>query len=123
MLDFLTKLFRPSPRKPHRRLRRGFRPLVEALEDRLTPAGNIDVTFLAGSLKIVGDANDQTLYITQQADGRLTLNTDIATGMKLNGQVVSGFQGVTLPTQVGAGVTINMGGGNDFLTLTGNLAD
>ena len=83
------------------------------------PAGLIDVTFLNGTLKITGDASSNTLTLSQTSDCRLTLTTDIGTGLKVIDVAVSGFIGHTLATPVTGGVSINLGGGFDSLTFSG----
>lgn len=96
---------------------------VQQFGERIVPAGLVDVTFLNGTLKIVGDDAINTLTVTQTANGPLTLTTDIGTGLKVNGQAVVGFMGHTLATPVTGNVTINMGGGSDFLYFSGAAAD
>ncbi|WP_157369188.1 beta strand repeat-containing protein [Zavarzinella formosa] len=96
---------------------------VEQFGERIVPAGLVDVTFMNGTLKIMGDAADNTLTVTQTADNRLTLTTDIGTGLRVNGTNVSGFMGHTLTTPVTGGVTVNMGAGIDSLTFNGATED
>ncbi|MGL4550160.1 MAG: hypothetical protein ACRC33_03145 [Gemmataceae bacterium] len=99
------------------------RPRIEVLEGRAVPAGLIDVTFQNGALKILGDADANTLTVTQGADGRLTLTTDLGSSVRVNGQDVPVLGGHTLSTPVTAGVIVSLGGGNDALTFSGSVED
>lgn len=95
----------------------------EVLEDRIAPAGLITANFEGGVLKITGDADTQSLTVTQAADGRLTLTTDIGTGLEVNGTAVQGFMGYTLPSLVTGAVSIDLGDGSDSLLLSGQVSD
>src|SRR5262245_8046840 len=114
MFHSLSRLFsRPTRHRP----RRGFRPGVEALEGREVPASLLDVTFQNGKLSIVGSSGHDTLYFQQQANGTVTLNTLDKGQIKLNGKMYDGMIGVSLNGPVTGGVTIDMGGGPDYVNL------
>jgi hypothetical protein len=123
MLSFLSQPLRFGRRPMTPRRRFGLQPQLEMLEGREVPAGLLTATFASGILKISGDTASNTLTIHQNADGRLTLTTDIGTGLKVNGNAVSGFMGHTLSAPVSGGVFINMGDGSDSLTFSGLNAD
>ena len=123
MFKYLSNLFhsttRPTTRQAVRRSRSGSPSSIEALEDRIAPAGLIDVAFHNGTLQINGDAQNNTLTVYETADGRLTLTTDIGTALRVNGADVSGFLGHTLDGVVTGGITVNLGDGIDALTFNG----
>src|SRR5262249_41189039 len=98
---------------------RGFRPRIEALEDRAVPASLIDVTFQNGKLSITGSSGDDNLFFHQEANGLIHLNTEIFGTMKVNGVQVNGLLGTTLNAPVTGDVTIDMGGGKDFIDFSG----
>ncbi len=93
-----------------------FSPCLEALEPRLAPAGIVALTLKGGALTITGDAADNHVDIRDAGDGTLRIfdDYDSTTLFSLNGgQATSGhFLAVT------GGITVNLQGGHDRLTLS-----
>jgi|GEM_PF-6908809 len=115
---------RPTPGQPAETARAGALPRsIEALEARIAPAGLIDVSFSKGVLAIHGDADNNNLTITETADGRLSLTTDVASTLRINGTDFNGLMGQTLAGPVTGGVTIDLGDGVDILRFNGSVAD
>src|SRR5262245_39722041 len=93
---------------------------LESLETRETPAGVVDVTFLGGSLTLVGDeaANGIGIGLDAMGGPRLEIGaTDGTTMFRLNG--LTPQASVTLPVVVTGDVTIRTGAGNDTVALRG----
>jgi hypothetical protein len=83
-----------------------------------TAGGTIAAIFTGGRLTLTGDAADNSLLITQGADGRLILSGNgSGTGIRLNGDAAGGT--VTLPAAVTGPVMINLGDGLDNLFIDG----
>jgi hypothetical protein len=90
---------------------RSFRPDLEALECRLTPAaGNVTTSLVGGTLTITDNAAASTLTLSQPAAGEVTITP--GTGTTVNGQT-----GPVTITGVTGGLDVNLGGGNDTLTF------
>jgi cyclophilin family peptidyl-prolyl cis-trans isomerase len=98
-----------------RKTRAGVRSVLgfEQLEDRTVPAGNVLVAVLDGSLSVQGDDAGNQIWIAgfgpsgviiRSLDGSTTINGQ-------NAIFVKGIRG---------GYSINMGGGDDHLLLTGS---
>jgi hypothetical protein len=124
----LQKEDAPMSKRPS--LSRSARLLLETLESRSTPAGNVAATFSAGTLTLTGDALGNDITITTVMDPDVPLLHTIVTGN--NETLVNG-----LPWQAFSGVShivirLNQGndklyfgvqgatGGNSF-TIPGNL--
>jgi hypothetical protein len=87
---------------------------LESLEARDTPAGVVDVTFLGGSLTLVGDETANGIAFGRDAGAsvRLVISaTDGNTTFRLNG--LTPQASVTLPAAVTGDITIRAGAGND----------
>jgi hypothetical protein len=94
------------------RKRRCFRPIVELLESRLTPSGNVTTSVVAGSLTITGDAQANGITISQTAAHQITITPDATTSIN---NLTAGTP-VTL-NNITHSLTINLGAGNDNLTF------
>jgi fibronectin-binding autotransporter adhesin len=88
-----------------------FRPLLEHLEERLTPAGNVQVsTDALGNLHLTGDALSNSVRITQT--GVTTINVTGLSGTTINHSAVP-----FTATNFTGGIDGKMGGGDDFVEL------
>lgn len=115
---------RPTTGQPAETARAGaLSRSIEALEDRIAPAGLIDVSFSKGVLVIHGDADNNNLTLTETADGRLTITADVGSTLRVNGVDFNGISGQTLTGPVTGGVTIDLGDGADTLRFNGSVAD
>jgi len=92
-------------------LSRRFRPALELLENRLTPAGNIYAAVRLGSLYISGDTRDNAVMITQDKLGTFTVSP-ADTSTRINGRSAP----ITF-TRVTGSVITNLGLGNDTVQL------
>jgi hypothetical protein len=90
-----------------RRATRTFKPMLEGLENRETPAGDVLAFFSAGNLTLVGDSDPNAVTITQVA-GNL-----VVTG---NGTTVNGGAAFTTAGPVNS-VGIQLGSGADAVTF------
>src|SRR5262245_42482371 len=88
---------------------------LERLEGRDTPAGVVDVTFADGSVILVGDADNNSVSIRSNVNGRVIIESTDGTEFRLNG--VSAPSPVLLPGEITGGMTVRMGDGNDTLAL------
>lgn len=87
---------------------RRVQPSIETLEDRTVPAGNVAAGVIGGSLIVIGDAQANDIKI-QASFGAVAITAGGAT--TVNGAksiMLYGFKGHA---------NIDMGGGNDFLTV------
>jgi uncharacterized delta-60 repeat protein len=78
--------------KPHKRGRpsvgrRSFRPRLEALERRDVPSGGLDPTFGSGGLVNVTGGDNQSTFVTSQADGKLLIVAEGDDGLMRPGQL------------------------------------
>lgn len=97
---------------------RRFRPSFEGLEDRLTPAGLVNVSFAAGVVTITGDGLANFITVTQDAQDRLIISDfELGNGVSLNGGAPANQ--VTTPAPVTGGVTLNMNDGADSVVIAG----
>jgi hypothetical protein len=95
-----------------------FRPSFEALENRLTPAGLVNVSFAAGVVTITGDGLANSITITQDAQDRLIISDfELGNGISLNGGAP--VNQVTTPAPVTGGVTLNLNDGADSVVVAG----
>ncbi|MBW8883857.1 MAG: hypothetical protein JF612_03575, partial [Planctomycetia bacterium] len=105
--------------------RRDFRQrkfFLEPLESRALLAGNVSVALnsVTGSLLITGDKKDNNVAITENASGDLTLTSN----SKINGQN-SPFdltEFLNSNRTFNGDVVVDLGAGNDTLSVTGNAA-
>jgi hypothetical protein len=99
----LKKRSRPVSRSGRKKSWQGrFVPCLEALGERVLPA--ISVSFAAGTLRVSGDEQDNTIVVSRDAAGSILIN---------NGAVP--LQGVTVAnTHL---ILLNGGAGNDHLSL------
>lgn len=89
--------------------RRRYRPLLEELESRLAPAGNVTAVVSSGSL-IITTGNDNTaIMVNQPSAGKITLTGDGAT--------INGSTGPVTFSKVTKNLIINFGKGDDALTF------
>ena len=86
-----------------------YRPRLEALETRLTPAGNVTAVLAGGTLTLTGDAQDNAIAVTQSAPSSFTISSDDGT-TTING----GADAVTI-TGVTRDLRVLLDGGNDRL--------
>src|ERR1043166_4241624 len=90
---------------------------LEALECRIAPAGVVNVSFTGKALLITGDAADNDLTLTQNAQDLITITGNNGTQVSLNGAAAQAA--VTLPKPVLGGVTAKLLDGADVLTVDG----
>jgi hypothetical protein len=93
---------------------RSFRPQLEKLEDRLTPAGNVTSSFTGGSLTLTGDALANAITISENGSGQIVVTPDAGTNTTLDGNTAA--ESFTLT----GSLTVALGAGNDsvFFDLT-----
>ena len=97
--------------RKNRGQRNNFRPLIEALEDRTVPAGNVTASVIGGNLVIGGDAESN--QITVKGDTRGTIDSEsIGPGTTINNQ-----SGVATFVGFNGSVVVRMGDGNDAASL------
>jgi hypothetical protein len=109
--SILAKLYRNGGRRngaPARKPLR-FRPGLESLECRLTPAGNATTSLVGGNLTIT-DSGASALAIGQPAANQITITP--APGTTINGKAGP----VTIPGVTG-NLSVNLGAGNDTLVF------
>ncbi len=100
------------------RLHRGlFRPSLEHLESRWTPAGGITAVFANGALTLTGDADANQLQITQQVDDRLVLTPMMGTQVRFGNAGAYQNTPLTMPAPVTGNLSVNLLDGNDQLIL------
>jgi hypothetical protein len=95
---------------------------IEFLEPRIAPAGLIDV-IISGKSLIIKDTtgDDSTLEIEGSTTGSITITPDAATGLRVNGSVLTVGNSFTQPFFAGS-VSVGMAGGADTLTLGGHFS-
>jgi hypothetical protein len=107
LTPWFTNKVRPVRRPAHKKVEHGrFRPQVEALAERVLPA--VTATFVAadGTLRVVGDALDNTVVVSRNAAGAISVN---------GGAVpIQGGPATVANTRQ---IVINGGAGNDTLSL------
>jgi hypothetical protein len=99
-----------ASRRPRPVVAGRFRPTLEALEGRLTPAGNITTSLVGGSLTIVDNAAASSITLSQPAAGKITITPDAGT-------TINGKAGAVTVSGVAGGLNVNLGTGNDSLTF------
>src|SRR5262245_65921110 len=115
ILRFMAKLLRDSGRRKQPRVRRAipFRPALESLEDRRTPA-TVSTSLVLGNLTIT-DSGASNLTISQPAANQIRITagdgTTITTGPDGGSQTDVTIQGVT------GNLAVNLGTGNDTVTF------
>jgi hypothetical protein len=111
VLGFFRKLVRGDRRRKEAPARKPirFRPGLESLEGRLTPA-NITTTLVGGNLTITDNAPTSSLTISQPAANQIIITPDA--GTTINGQA-----GPVTIMGVTGNLNVNLGGGNDTLTF------
>jgi hypothetical protein len=89
-----------------------FRPVLEALENRLTPSGNVTTSLVGGNLTLTGDAQANGITLSQPAAHEITITPDATTS-------VNGHAAGTAVTVMGVtgSLAINLDAGNDTLTF------
>jgi hypothetical protein len=96
---------------------RRVRPVLELLESRLTPSGNVTATLSQGTLGITGDFQANGITISQPAANQITITPDSTT--TVNGKAAAlTVKGVT------GSVVMSLGAGDDSVTLdlsSGNI--
>jgi hypothetical protein len=96
-------------RRPARACR--FRPALEALECRLTPAfGNATTSLVGGTLTITDTAAASSLTLSQPAAGEITITPDANT-------TINGKAGPVTISGVTGGLNVNLATGTDTLTF------
>lgn len=107
---FMGKLFARDRRRkvtPARKVSR-FRPTLSSLDDRIVPA-NISTNLVMGNLTLT-DSGATSVTISQPAANVIRLTP--GDGTTINGQAVAvNINGVT------GNLSVNLGGGNDFVTF------
>jgi hypothetical protein len=121
MFDFVARLSRvwnrPTPqRRAAPRSRQGFVPRLEALEDRMTPAGVVNTTFASGLLTVTcldsptPNLNNQVLTLTRTGDNTYKLSAG-------DGETINGVMATEVSKSGILSVKFVMGRGNDQVTL------
>jgi hypothetical protein len=88
-----------------------FRPALESLECRLTPAAaNVTTSLVAGNLTIIDNAAISSLTLSQPAANEITITPDAGT-------TINGKAGPVTISGVTGGLNVNLGTGNDTLTF------
>jgi hypothetical protein len=112
VLSFLALLLRGDgrrqaalPRKPHR-----FRPALELLEGRLTPAGNVTTSLVGGNLTITDNAATSQLAISQPAANEIPITPDAGT-------TINGKAGPVTIMGVTGNLNVKLGTGADTLAF------
>jgi hypothetical protein len=107
-----AKLLRGSARRKGAPVRKPiqFRPALEGLEGRLTPAGNVTTSLVGGNLTIIDNAAASSLTISQPAANEITITPDAGT-------TINGKAGPVTIMGVTGGLNVNLGTGNDTLTF------
>lgn len=109
-LSLLSKWLRGGTRRMSRPVEvRRFRPILEALEDRLTPSSNITASVVAGNLTIT-DNVAANITLSQPAANEITIAT--AAGTTINGKT-----GPVTLNGVTGNLNVNLGAGKDGLTF------
>lgn len=104
------------PSRPHCPPGFRFRPFVEWLEDRTTPAGNVVAFVQNGVLFVYGDSEGNG--VTVEATGRRSVVVRPDADTTLNGQAAGAFFG-----GIKHGYDVRTGAGNDGVILRGLDAD
>ena len=86
---------------------------VEVLEDRTVPAGNVTATLVGNTLRIVGDQQDNKIFVYSAENQGVVVVVEGADSTEINGFL----QPVSFPAASVAGLDIRMNGGNDSVTL------
>jgi hypothetical protein len=81
---------------------------VEILEDRTVPAGNVSATLVGNTLRIVGDAQSNSVFVYLQGSNVVVEGSSTT---------VNGTSSVSFPAANVAGLDIRMNAGNDSVTL------
>jgi len=81
---------------------------VEILEDRTVPAGNVSATLVGNTLRIVGDAQSNSVFVYLQGSNVVVEGSSTT---------VNGLSSVSFPAANVAGLDIRMNDGNDSVTL------
>jgi hypothetical protein len=89
------------------------KPFLEALESRILLSGNVAATVTGGVLTLTGDAANNVITLTRVGD-QVTITPDAATKIN-NGTAGAGVDVLS----VTGSIKINMGAGNDSLTVAG----
>jgi hypothetical protein len=82
---------------------------VEILEDRTVPAGNVSATLVGNTLRIVGDAQSNSVFVYLQGSNVVVEGSSSTT--------VNGTSSVSFLAANVAGLDIRMNDGNDSVTL------
>jgi VCBS repeat-containing protein len=90
---------------------------LEQLEERTVLAGNITATITAGSLRLIGDAQDNQVLVQRTGTTSLQLSSLDGT-TRINGQ-----SGPVTLSNFTAGITASTGNGNDLLRFSGSSTD
>jgi hypothetical protein len=107
----LSKWLRGGARPTPRPVATGrFRPTLESLECRLTPASNVTTSLVAGTLTITDNAAVSSLTLSQPAANEITITPDAGT-------TINGKAGPVTISGVTGGLDVNLGTGNDTLTF------
>lgn len=87
-------------------------PLIDVLESRTVPAGNVTASLSHGILTIAGDTDSNQISIVASGEHGVTISA-VDSSTTINGSSSSAaFDRVR-------GITASMGDGNDLLTITG----
>ncbi len=101
-----------------RRRSAGFAGLIEPLECRLLPAGNVAAVVQNGSLTLQGDAESNTVEVTVTAAGVIVHGHD---GTMINGSV-GDFVAFSGADAIPGNLVINLAQGDDVALVSGDLS-
>jgi hypothetical protein len=86
------------------------RPLLESLESRLTPSGDVTAMLTGGNLSIIDHAASSTLTLSQPAAHEITITPDAGT-------TINGKAGPVTISGVTGNLDVDLGAGKDTLTF------
>lgn len=96
-----------------------YHPVIEALEPRLAPAGVIAVSVNASGTLVLGTVagldGDEKVTIERLSDGNYRLTPDAGVQLRIGG---ANFNTAQVISGVTAGLTANLGAGDDVVRLT-----
>src|SRR5262245_28261634 len=95
-------------------------PIVESLELRRLLTGNIQADVAQGVLRVIGDAQNNHLTITREDGDRTTYRLNIPSG---SATTINGSTDALVIRDATAGLSIDLGGGDDELILSGVYVD
>ena len=107
-----------TPRTPRPRCRSaGLAAIVETMEQRILPAGNVAAIVVGNNLVVRGDADSNSVQITTSAGDVIVKGLD---GTTVNGSI-DPFVAFDGTTAIGGNLVVLLRGGDDVAFLSGGL--